>query len=131
MDHIYWRTLNSAERIRYSWARYGDFPIFRKDLRQLLSPCYQEAAQIEDYFEPWERRARRYGEGFDMDVLMRADLETYLARFPDGRFAACVPAVITPHIHLRFNPCASRGRQIATYDIHWLFSLSSKALMMF
>jgi asparagine synthase (glutamine-hydrolysing) len=79
MSRIYWRTLTSAERIRFSWARYGDFPIFRKDLRQLLSPCYQEAAQIEDYFEPWERRARRYGEKFDMDVLMRADLETYLS----------------------------------------------------
>jgi asparagine synthase (glutamine-hydrolysing) len=79
MDRVYWRTLTSAERIRFSWARYGDFPIFRKDLRQLLSPCCQEAAQIKAYFEPWERRARRYGETFDMDVLMRADLETYLS----------------------------------------------------
>ena len=37
------------------------------------------AAKIENYFEPWERRARRYGIGFDMDVVMRADLETYLS----------------------------------------------------
>jgi len=79
MSHVYWRTLTSPERIRYSWSRYGDFPVFRKDLRQLLSRPYQEAAEIEDYFAPWERRARRYGETFDTDVLMRADLETYLS----------------------------------------------------
>jgi asparagine synthase (glutamine-hydrolysing) len=34
---------------------------------------------VDDYFEPWERRARRYGQRFDTDVLMRADLETYLS----------------------------------------------------
>src|SRR5262249_30478191 len=54
-------------------------PVFRKDLRQLLRPHYEKAAKIENYFEPWERRARRYGKGFDMDVVMRADLETYLS----------------------------------------------------
>jgi asparagine synthase (glutamine-hydrolysing) len=79
MGRVYWRTLNSAERVRFSWARYGDFPIFGKDLRQLFSSCYQEAVHIQDYFEPWERRARRYGETLDTDVLMRADLETYLS----------------------------------------------------
>jgi asparagine synthase (glutamine-hydrolysing) len=79
MDRIYWRTLNSYDRIQYGWVHYGDFPVFRKDLRQLLRPEYHCAAHIEDYFEPWERRARRYGTGFDKDVLMRADLETYLS----------------------------------------------------
>src|SRR5262249_34512633 len=79
MSHLYWRTLTSQERIRFSWARYGDFPVFRKDLRQLLSPACQEKAEIENYFEPWERRARRYGTRYDTDVLMRADLETYLS----------------------------------------------------
>jgi asparagine synthase (glutamine-hydrolysing) len=34
---------------------------------------------VDRYFEPWERHARRYGGGFDTDVLMRADLDTYLS----------------------------------------------------
>jgi asparagine synthase (glutamine-hydrolysing) len=79
MSHVYWRTISSSDRVRFSWARYGDFPVFRKDLRQVLSHTYHGAADIENYFEPWERRARRYGTGFDTDVLMRADLETYLS----------------------------------------------------
>jgi asparagine synthase (glutamine-hydrolysing) len=79
MGHLYWRTLTSAERVRFAWTRYGDFPIFRKDLRQLLAPSYQENARIQDYFEPWERRAERYGRTFETDVLMRTDLETYLS----------------------------------------------------
>lgn len=79
MDHIYWRTLEPYDRIQYGWVHYGDFPVFRKDLRQLLRTAYQKEANIEDYFEPWERRGRRYGTGFDTDVLMRADLETYLS----------------------------------------------------
>jgi asparagine synthase (glutamine-hydrolysing) len=79
LRRVYWRTLSSADRIRFSWSRYGDFPVFLKDLRQLLSRDYHEAAKIEHYFAPWELRARRYGESFGMDVLMRADLETYLS----------------------------------------------------
>jgi asparagine synthase (glutamine-hydrolysing) len=79
MDRIYWRTLEPHDQIQYGWVHYGDFPVFRKDLRQLLRPDYHEGAKIADYFKPWERRARRYGIGFDTDVLMRADLETYLS----------------------------------------------------
>jgi asparagine synthase (glutamine-hydrolysing) len=79
MSRIYWRTLKSPELIRFAWARYGDFPVFRKDLRQLLSASFQKDAAIENYFEPWERRARRYGTSIDTDVLMRVDLETYLS----------------------------------------------------
>src|SRR5439155_1456828 len=79
MGRIYWRTLEPHDRIQYGWVHYGDFPVFRKDLRQLLRTAYQKQAIIEDYFEPWERRGRRYGTGFDMDVVMRADLETYLS----------------------------------------------------
>jgi asparagine synthase (glutamine-hydrolysing) len=79
MGRVYWRTLPPQDQIQYGWVHYGDFPVFRKDLRQLLRPVYQEAANIEDYFEPWERRARRYGTGFDTDVVIRADLETYLS----------------------------------------------------
>ena len=37
MSHLYWRTLTPEERIRWSWVRYGDFPVFRKDLRQVLA----------------------------------------------------------------------------------------------
>ena len=79
MASVYWRLLSSQDRIRFAWARYGDFPVFRKDLRQLLARAYHEAAEVEAYFAPWERRAQRYGQHFDTDVLMRADLETYLS----------------------------------------------------
>jgi asparagine synthase (glutamine-hydrolysing) len=79
MSSIYWRLLSSQDRIRFAWARHGDFPVFRKDIRQLLSRDYQDAAEVTAFFEPWERRARRHGDRFDTDVLMRADLETYLS----------------------------------------------------
>ena len=79
MSHLYWRTLPAEDRIRWSWARYGDFPVFRKDLRQVLSSRYHETAEVSGYFEPWDRVAKRYGDGIDMDVLMRTDLGTYLS----------------------------------------------------
>ena len=79
MDRIYWRTLDHDDQIQYGWVRYGDFPVFRKDLRQLIRPDYHQELKIADYFEPWERRARRFGTGFKADVLMRSDLETYLS----------------------------------------------------
>jgi asparagine synthase (glutamine-hydrolysing) len=79
MASVYWRVLSSQDRIRFAWARYGNFPVFRKDMRQLLAGAYQEAAEVEAYFEPWERRAQRYGQRFDTEVLMRTDLETYLS----------------------------------------------------
>jgi asparagine synthase (glutamine-hydrolysing) len=77
--HVYWRTLSSQDQMRFAWSCYGDFPVFRKDMRQLLVRSCQDGAQVEDYFAPWERRAQRYGERFDSDVLMRTDLETYLS----------------------------------------------------
>jgi|RhiMetdeSRZDD1v2_1073273.scaffolds.fasta_scaffold92002_2 asparagine synthase (glutamine-hydrolysing) len=79
VGRIYWRTLEPEGQFRYGWVHYGDFPVFRKDLRQLLSAPYQGAAQVEEFFEPWQRRACRYGTSFETDVLMRADLETYLS----------------------------------------------------
>ena len=79
LAHIYRRTLSSQDLIRWSWAGYGDFPVYRKDLRQVLMPAYHEPAQVDQYFEPWERRAGRYGLRFDTDLLMRTDLETYLS----------------------------------------------------
>ena len=79
VGRVLWRTLSSEDRIRYSWARYGSFPVFRKDMRQLLSAEYWDLMDVADYFEPWERHARRYGARFDTDVLMRADLSTYLS----------------------------------------------------
>jgi asparagine synthase (glutamine-hydrolysing) len=81
MASVYWRVLSSQDRIRFAWARYGNFPIFRKDMRQLLARAYQDAAEIDAYFEPWERRAQRYGQRFDTDVLMRADLSTWTQFF--------------------------------------------------
>ena len=65
--------------MRFTWTGYGNFPVFRKDMRQILNSAYHDAAEIDDYFEPWERRARCYGEQFDADVVMRTDLETYLS----------------------------------------------------
>ncbi len=79
MGRVYWRTLVPDDRIRFAWTRYGDFPVFRKDLRQVLRHEFQDGAEIEKFFEPWERIARRYGTDFDTDVLMRADLESYLS----------------------------------------------------
>lgn len=79
VSHAYWRTLSKQDQIRWSWVVYGDFPVFRKDLRQVLMPPYHEPAQVGQYFEPWERRAGRYGLRFDTDLLMRTDLETYLS----------------------------------------------------
>jgi len=76
---VYWRTLSSEDQLRFAWTRYGDFPVFRKDMRQVLAERYHEPAQIDAYFEPWERRARRYGARFDQDVIVRTDLETYLS----------------------------------------------------
>ncbi len=79
MDRLYWRTLEPNDQLQYGWVHYGDFPVFRKDLRQLLSTDFHSAAKIEDYFKPWQMRAGRYGTGFDTDVVMRADLDTYLS----------------------------------------------------
>jgi asparagine synthase (glutamine-hydrolysing) len=79
MSHLYWRTLNHEQRLRWSWVHYGDFPVFRKDIHQVLSSRYHEAAQVSEFFEPWERVANQYGQKLDRDVLMRADLGTYLS----------------------------------------------------
>jgi asparagine synthase (glutamine-hydrolysing) len=76
---VYWLTRSPEERIKLAVTRYGNLRIFRRDLRQLLVSTYHQAAAIDEYFEPWERRARRYGKRFDTDVCMRADLETYLS----------------------------------------------------
>jgi asparagine synthase (glutamine-hydrolysing) len=79
MERIYWRTLDPYERVQYDWVHYGDIPVFRKDLRQLLRTDYHEAAKIEDFFKPWQTKAQRYGKAFETDVVMRADLQTYLS----------------------------------------------------
>jgi len=79
MSRLYWRTLKHDELIRWSWTRYGDFPVFRKDLLEILASPYHEKAKVSEFFEPWERVARHYGDRIDTDVLMRADLGTYLS----------------------------------------------------
>ena len=79
MAHLYSRTLSSQERFHFSLCRYGDFPVFRKDLRQLLANPYHEAAEVEGYIDPWVQRSQRYGTRLNSDVLMRTDLETYLS----------------------------------------------------
>jgi asparagine synthase (glutamine-hydrolysing) len=79
MGHIYGNTLSLPNKLRFAWACYGDFPVFRKDLRQLLVPQHHELAQIAHFFDPWHQRAQRYGGHLDTDTLMRTDLETYLS----------------------------------------------------
>jgi asparagine synthase (glutamine-hydrolysing) len=79
VGRMFGHTLSSQDQIRYQWSRYGNFPVFRKDMRQLLAAAYWGAMDVDGYFEPWEREARCYGDRFDTDVLMRADLRTYLS----------------------------------------------------
>jgi asparagine synthase (glutamine-hydrolysing) len=79
VDHLYRRTLNAREYLRYSYSRYGDFPVFRKDLSQLFSRDFLEAAHVEEFFEPWDRVGRSYGVQPDSDMVMRTDLRTYLS----------------------------------------------------
>lgn len=79
VGRFYWWALSSDDRIRYELSHYGNFPVFRKDLRQLFTRTYQDALEVDNYFAPWERRAERYGQHFDTDLLMRTDLETYLS----------------------------------------------------
>jgi len=79
VGRVYPRLVSESDQIRFLWSRYGDFPVFRKDLRQLLTAEALQTVNVSEYFEAWERRARRYGATFDMDVLMRTDLETYLS----------------------------------------------------
>jgi asparagine synthase (glutamine-hydrolysing) len=71
--------LSKEELLRWSWVRYGDFPIFRKDLRQIFSSEYHETVKVKEFFEPWQRIANRFGKKIDKDLLMRADLQTYLS----------------------------------------------------
>lgn len=78
-QHVYWRTLSFQDRIQWSWLRFGDFPVFPKDITQLFSPSYHQAAKLDQVFLPWEQRAKRFGKVYDMDVLMRTDLEMYLS----------------------------------------------------
>jgi asparagine synthase (glutamine-hydrolysing) len=78
-SHAYWHTLSAADRLRFSMSRYGDFPVFRKDLRQLLSGPYRDAAAVPEFFQPWEQVAHRYGTRLNSDVFMRTDLTTYLS----------------------------------------------------
>jgi len=79
MGRVLPRLVSDEDQIRYAWTSYGDFPVFRKDLRQLIAVAHHDELEIERYFHPWEQRAKRYGTEFETDVLMRADLETYLS----------------------------------------------------
>jgi len=79
VGHLYGRLLTAREWLQFSYTRYGDFPVFRKDLSQLLARDFRHDARIEQFFEPWERIAHAFGDEPDADVLMRADLYTYLS----------------------------------------------------
>jgi len=79
MASLYWRTLSSQALIPWSCSRFGDFPVFPKDIRQLFNPRYHKSAKLHQFFLPWEQRARRFQQPFGADFLMRVDLETYLS----------------------------------------------------
>ena len=79
VGRVYDRLLNPQQQVRYAYSRYGDFPVFRKYLRQLLSADIHGAARIEQFFEPWDRHGQRYGHVPGPDALMRTDLRTYLS----------------------------------------------------
>lgn len=76
---FYWHTLNNQEQIQYSWTHYGDFPVFRKDLRQVLTEYAVEKAKVNNYFLSWEIQAKQWGTNYNADLLMRTDLTTYLS----------------------------------------------------
>jgi asparagine synthase (glutamine-hydrolysing) len=72
--------LTADERLRFSLVTYGDFPVFRKDLGQLLARDVHDEARISEFFEPWERVGRQWGSvPARGDYLMRTDLQTYLS----------------------------------------------------
>jgi asparagine synthase (glutamine-hydrolysing) len=79
VGRIYHRTLTPHEYVPYGWTHYGDFPIFRKDLREVLSKDVHSQARVEKFFEPWELQAKRWGKEYKADLLMRTDLKTYLS----------------------------------------------------
>ncbi len=79
MASLYWRMFSSQALMPWSATRFGDFPVFPKDIRQLINPLYHECAQVDQFFSPWERKAGRMKLPFGTDLLMRTDLETYLS----------------------------------------------------
>jgi len=79
VGHFYPRVLGGRDLFKYTATLYGDCPVFRKDLRQLLARSYHTEAHIPQFFEHWELKARQHGARWDQDVIMRTDLETYLS----------------------------------------------------
>ena len=75
------RTLTSQQRMRFAYSLYGDFPVFRKDLGQLFSPDFRHGGLRRGaaISSPGNDRAVRHGGHLDADLLMRADLQTYLS----------------------------------------------------
>ena len=79
MASLYWRTLSSEALIPWSYSRFGDFPVFPKDIRQLFNSDYHKRAKLDQFFLPWKQKAGRFQPSFGTDLLMRTDLETYLS----------------------------------------------------
>ena len=40
VGRVFRHILSAHDRIRYEWSRYGNFPVFRKDVRQLVVEAY-------------------------------------------------------------------------------------------
>ena len=78
MHSLYWRTLSAHDLYSWSNSRFGDFPVFPKDLRQLIDPAHHERLQVHSFFSPWQEKADKYGHSWNADLFMRVDLETYL-----------------------------------------------------
>ena len=78
MHSLYWRTLSTHDLYSWSNSRFGDFPVFPKDLRQLIDSAHHERLQVDRFFSPWKEKADKYGHLWNADLFMRVDLETYL-----------------------------------------------------
>jgi len=79
LSSLFWRTLSKEALLPWSWSRFGDFPVFPKDLRQVIARRYHECLDVDRFFLPWEMRARNYQASLGADLFMRTDLETYLS----------------------------------------------------
>ncbi len=79
ISSLYWRTLPPQDITPWAWSRFGDYPVFPKDIRELLNPVYHERAKVDQFFLPWETRGKRFNLPVNTALLMRVDLETYLS----------------------------------------------------
>jgi asparagine synthase (glutamine-hydrolysing) len=72
---LYRRTISGKDRVIWNRLRLGPFARSRKDMTRFL----QADVDVNDTLRGWIDSVKSFGQGFDSDSLMRADLWTYLA----------------------------------------------------